>query len=72
MFIDLLSESCEEGVRVTKMSQYFEGTFPDQPEFLVIFHKRFQLRQTHRIRNDSFYWPHLGNVCQEIIVIIDY
>ena len=43
IFIDLLSESCEEGGEflcwVTKMSQYF---LPDQPEFLVAFYKLFQ------------------------------
>ena len=43
---------------------------PDQPEFLVIFYKLFQLRQTHRIRNASFYRPYLGNVRQEIIRMI--
>ena len=60
MFIDLLSESCEE---------FFLGIFPlgnedepifrgyvllDQPEFLVIFYKLFQLRQAHRSRNAFF------------------
>ena len=58
MFTDLLSESCEEGEEflywVTKMSQYFEEFLPDQPEFLVIFCKLFQLRQTHRFRSASF------------------
>ena len=59
MFIDLLSESCEEGdgfvYWATKMSQYFEDIVrPEQPEFLVIFYKLFQLRQTHRIRNAPF------------------
>ena len=45
IFIDLLSESCEEGgggeflYWVTKMSQYF---LSDQPEFLVAFYKLFQ------------------------------
>ena len=33
----------------------FRGhVLPDQPELLVIFHKLFQLRQTHWIRNPSF------------------
>ena len=32
---------------------------PDQPEFLVIFYKLFQLRQTHRIMNASFCCPYL-------------
>ena len=34
----------------------FRGyVLPDQPEFSVIFSKLFQLRQTHWIRNASFY-----------------
>ena len=33
---------------------------PDQPEFLVIFYKLFQMRQTHRIRNASFLLAILG------------
>ena len=54
------------------MSQYFEDKFvrPDQPEFLVVFYKLFQLRQTHRIRNASFHWPYLRSVRHEIIVMI--
>ena len=40
---------------------------PDQPEFLVIFYKLFQLRETHWIRNA---WPYLGRVLQESIVMI--
>ena len=33
----------------------FRGyVLPDQPEFLVMFYKLFQLKQTHRIRNASF------------------
>ena len=32
----------------------FRGNVPDQPEFLVIVSKIFQLRQTHRIKNASF------------------
>ena len=43
---------------------------PDQPEFFVIFYKLFQLRQTHWNRNASFYWPYLGSVGQESIVMI--
>ena len=49
----------------------FRGyVLPDQPELLVIFYKLFQLRQTHWIRNASFYWPYLGSLCQESIVMI--
>ena len=48
MFIDLLLESCEEGGGISLLGK------EDQPEFLVIFYKLFQLRQTHRIRNASF------------------
>ena len=58
MFIDLLSESCEEGGN-TLLGNEDEPTFrgyilPDQPEFLVIFYELFQLRQTHWIKNVSF------------------
>ena len=35
---------------------------PDQPEFLVIFYKLFQLRQTHWIRNVSFFTGHICEV----------
>ena len=42
----------------------FRGhVLPDQPELLVIFYKLFQLRQTHWIRNPSFFWPYMGSVC---------
>ena len=71
--MDLLSESCEEGEEflywVTKMSQYFEDKFV-QISLSFWFYKLFQLRQTHSIRNASFYWPYLGSVHQEIIVMI--
>ena len=75
MFIDLLLKSCEEGQEflcwVTKMSQYFEDKFVQiSLNFLVILCKLFQLRQTHRIRNASFYCSYLGSVRQEIIVMI--
>ena len=58
MFIDLLSESCEEG-GISPLGNedkpIFRGhVLPNQPEFLVIFCKLFQLRQTHWIRNASF------------------
>ena len=58
MFIDLLSESCgEEGISLlgNEHEPIFRGyVVPDQLEFLVIFYKLFQLRQTHWIRNASF------------------
>ena len=63
MLIDLLSESCKEGggggggisLLGNEDEPIFRGyVLPDQPEFLVIFYKLFQLRQTHRIRNGSF------------------
>ena len=42
----------------------FRGhVLPDQPELLVIFYKLFQLRQTHWIRNPSFYLTYMGSVC---------
>ena len=57
MFIDLLSESCEEGgisLLGNEDKPIFRGyVLPDQAEFLVIFYKLFQLRQTHWIRNAS-------------------
>ena len=74
MFTELLSESCEEGgtfLLDNEDEPIFQGyVLRDQPEFLVIFYKLFQLRQTHCIRNASFYWPYLGSVSQEIIVVI--
>ena len=61
MFIELLSESCEEGgtsLLGNEDEPIFRGYVRlDQPEFLVIVHKLFQLRQTHWIRNASFHWP---------------
>ena len=58
MFIDLLSESCEEGgisLSGNEDEPMFRGyVLPDQPEFLVIYYELFQLRQTHWIRNASF------------------
>ena len=59
MFIDLLSESCEEGGKVSLLGNEDEPIFrgyvlPHQPEFLVIFYKLFQLRQTHWIWKASF------------------
>ena len=58
MFIDLLSEFCEEG-GISLLGNGDEPIFrgyilPDQPELLVIFYKLFHLRQTHWIRNASF------------------
>ena len=74
MFIDLLSESCKEG-GISLLRNEDEPVsrgyvLRDQPEFLVIFYKLFQLIQTHWIRNTFFYWPYLGSVRQEIIVMI--
>ena len=46
MFIDLISESCEEGPSLlgNKDEPIFRGyIFPDLPEFLVIFYKLLQL-----------------------------
>ena len=34
----------------------------DQPEFLFIFYKLFQVRQTHRIKNTSFLSGHIWEV----------
>ena len=50
MFIDLLSESCEEGgisLLGNEDEPIFRGyVIPNQPEFLVIFYKLFLLRQS--------------------------
>ena len=58
MFIDLFSESCEEGgtsLLGNENEPIFRGyVLPNQPEFLVIFYKLFQLRQSHWIRNAFF------------------
>ena len=50
----------------------FQGyVLQNQPEFLLIFHKLFQLIQSHWIRNASFFcWPYLGSVRQESVVMI--
>ena len=68
MFIDLLSESCEEGgisLLGNKDEPIFRGyVLPDQPEFLAIFYKLFQLRQTHWIRNASFLLAIFGKCTQ--------
>ena len=51
MFIDLFSESWEEGgisLLGNNDKPIFLGyVLPNQPEFLVIFCKLFQLRQSH-------------------------
>ena len=51
MFMDLLSESCEKGgisLLGNEDEPIFQGyVLPDQPEFLDILYKLFQLRQTH-------------------------
>ena len=57
MFIDLLSESCEEG-RISLLGKedgpIFRGyVLQNQPGFLVIFYKLHQLKQSHWIRNAS-------------------
>ena len=63
MFIDLLSESCEEGgisLLGNEDETIFRGyVLRDQPEFLVIFYKLFQLRQTFnkKLGMPLFYWP---------------
>ena len=66
MFIDLLSESCEEG-GISPLGNEDEPillgyVLPDQPEFLVILCKLFQLRQIHWIRNASFFTGHTWEV----------
>ena len=58
MFIDLLSESCEEG-GISLLGNEDEPIFrgyvrPVQPEFLVIFYELFRLRQTHWVGNAFF------------------
>ena len=71
MLTALPPESCEEG-GISLFGNEDEPisrghVLPDQPEFLVIFWKLFQLRQTRWIRNASFYWPYLGSVRQEVL-----
>ena len=49
MFIDLFSESCEDGgvsLLVENKPIFHEYILPDQPEFLEIFYKLLQLRFT--------------------------
>ena len=49
----------------------FRGyVLPDQPEFLVLFYKLFQLRQTLWIRNTSFLLAIFGKCSPESIVMI--
>ena len=66
MFTDLLSESCEEGgisLLGNEDEPIFRGyVLPDQPEFLVIFYKLFQLRQTHWIKKASIL-PAISGKC---------
>ena len=67
MFIDLLSGLARK-VGISLLSNEDEPIFreyvlPDQLEFLVIFYKLFQLRQTHRIRNASVLSGHIWEVC---------
>ena len=67
MFIDLLSESCQESGNVPLLGNEDEPIFrgyvlSDQLELLVIFYKLFQLRQTHWIRNASFFTGHIWEV----------
>ena len=69
MFVDFLSESCEEGgisLLGNEDEPIFRGyVLPGQPEFLVTF---FELTQTHWIMNASFLLAifgkcTLGNYC---------
>ena len=63
MFIDLFSESCEEGGLSLLGNEdepiFQEYVLPDQPEFLVIFYKLLQLRFTHMISNVHFLSGHI-------------
>ena len=81
MFTDLLLESCEEGgggggggglsLLGDENEPIFRGyVLPDQPEFLVIFYKLFQLRQTHRIANASFFTGHIWEVYTKKLSVI--
>ena len=65
MFIDLLSESARKGGGGVSLSDN-----EDEPIFQL-----FQLRQTHRIRNASFYhvifWKGTpGNYCNDYYIYI--
>ena len=75
MFRDLSSRNLPRKRGISLLGNEDEPIFqgyvlPNQPEFLVIFYKLFQLRQSHWIRNAAFYWPYLGSVCQESIAMI--
>ena len=49
----------------------FRGyVLPDHPEFLVIFHKLFQLSKLIGLGMSLFIRPYLGSVRHEIIVMI--
>ena len=78
MFIDLLSESARRGggggggvsLLGDEDKPILQGyVLPDHPEVLVIFYKLFQLRQTDRIRNASFYQP-ITEKCTPVYAII--
>ena len=53
MFIDLLSDLARKWaipLLGNEDEPIFRGyVLPDQPEFMVIFYKLFQLRQSHRL-----------------------
>ena len=73
--MDLLSESCEEGEEflywVTKMSQYFEDKFVQiSMNFWLSFTNYFSEDRLIGLGMPPFYRPYLGNVRQEIIVMI--
>ena len=75
MFIDLLSESCEEGEEslywVTKMSQYLEDMFVQiSLNFCYLLQASSGKTNSLGLRMPLFYWPYLGSVHQEVIVII--
>ena len=73
MFVDLLSKSCEEGEQflywVTKMSQYFEDKFV-QIGLSYWSSNYFSEEKLIGFGMPLFYWPYLGSVRQEIIVMI--
>ena len=74
MFIDLLSESCEEGGNFSIGNEdepIFRGyVLPDQHEFLVIFYKCFSKDKLIGLEMPLLYWSYLGSVRQKSIVMV--
>ena len=74
MFIDLLSEACEEGEEflywVTKISQYFEDKFVQISLNFGYLLQAISVETLIGLGMPLFYWPYLGSVRRKIIVTI--